>query len=392
MLKGLITKIDRIDMIKSAFDEQAIDLIIVQNSCPPVDRDSESIYFEPDKFKYLKLVQQTIDNENIDFVFSTSGYDDLVILDSNIKDYCDEKGIPFIGQSNENAVICYDKFVTKAILKYSNIPVVDCMLCRDDKQLGEAINKLGTTIICKKPNGWSGIGQMVLDVSKNDKDKTPKISYPLIAEKFLHAREISVSIYSQNGEHYCFPPVYKGYTSQTDNHALNKLRVCPYPWGSDFEQNLYSIAISAAKAVKSTGWSEIEMFWFEDNTIQISEINARLCGVTRMIAMSTNLNPYTFSIDRLMGKSSEEVIDAKCVVVEFPFYEKIPEIKSTDIFVHYSKTPERYLGKITAKLEDDIIPETLYELMYQGNCEKFLSQIESLIELSSKNKEFNTLR
>lgn len=381
MKKGLITRWDRIDLIKKIFDKYDIEPILLQygdrikSSDLPVNS-----FFIKDYHHYLQLFFEKIKSNEVDFCISTVGYDNLVILDSFLKEYCDKIGIPFIGQSTECAVICNNKWLTKSILNSSNIKSLDSQLIHNNSELISFLKNATGIFICKPLYGWSGKGQFIINSENFGIDSTNSLKYPFIIEEFINAVEISIDIFTHDLHHIIYPPVYKGNTSIETKHALNRLRLFPYNWGRQIEDKIINCAKNIAVAVQSTGWLDIDMLLTE-NDLYVIEVNARFSGITRMISMVSELDPYEITLKAALGEQIDDMIIHRNngISFEVPFYQKIPIIQNDQIYVYYSSSPHLMLGKITAKVETKKLPDDIKKLLIKGGIPEYIEEIQTYL-------------
>lgn len=350
-MNGLVTSSDREDMIKEAFEKKGINLFLYQLGEKKQITNIENNFFEKDELNYLNNFKNYLNENNINFCISTVGYDNLILIDAQLKNLFRNKEL-FLGQNFEATSVCYNKALTQAYLKLNEIETTDGTLITSKKELLEVINKkYSDNYIVKKLKTWSGIGMIVC--SRKELLENKNIEYPCFIEEFFEAKEVSVNVFSYKSDTIIYPMVYKGQTSLINSHSLSKIRIISKNIEAidlSTEKKIIEIANKISKILSSDGWFEIE-FLVTTNKIMVMEINSRFSGTTRISYMATEINPYEISIDALLkGKVDSEILNSKNVVVEFPFYKKIDCFNSNEIYIHYSSTATNRLGMITAKV------------------------------------------
>lgn len=350
-MNGLVTSSDREDMIRDAFERKGINLFLYQLGEKKQINNIKNIFFEKDELNYLNNFKNYSNENNINFCISTVGYDNLILIDAQLKNLFRNKEL-FLGQNFESTSICYNKALTQAYLKLNDIVTTNGSLVTCEKDLLEVISKKHSdNYIIKKLDTWSGIGMIIC--SRQELLKNKNIEYPCFVENFFEAKEISVNIFSYKSDTIIYPAVYKGNTSLINSHSLSKIRIISKNTEeieSVTEKKIMEIANKISKILSSDGWFEIE-FLVTTNEIMVMEINSRFSGTTRISYMATGINPYEISIDALLnGKIDSEILRSKNTVIEFPFYKKMDYFNSSEIYIHYSTTATNRLGMITAKV------------------------------------------
>lgn len=140
-MNGLVTSSDRDDMIRKAFEKKQINNI-------------ENSFFEKDELNYLNNFKDYLNENNINFCISTVGYDNLILIDAQLKNLFKNKEL-FLGQNFEATSICYNKALTQAYLKLNEIETTGGTLITCKKELLEVVNKkYSANYIIKKLKIW----------------------------------------------------------------------------------------------------------------------------------------------------------------------------------------------------------------------------------------------
>jgi len=147
-------------------------------------------------------------------------------------------GMPFTGASLGNMTFTLDKEKTKLVLASYGVPVAPHVLFRTGQ---EQLNGLGFPLIIKPVREEASIGIYQDCVVGNEADLRRKVLYslekyrqPIMAEKFIQGREISVGVIGNPPNLHVFPPLeflFDGAGSEQE-----KIRSYEYKWGGKKEQ------------------------------------------------------------------------------------------------------------------------------------------------------------
>ena len=141
-----------------------------------------------DNFKYLN--EKLLD---VDLVFLAlhGGYGE----DGTIQKYLEKHKIPYTGSDSKSSSIAIDKHKTKLIAKNNDIPILDWLVAKNEKEI--KTNLLKFPLILKPNDGGSTIGLYYcddLEVYKKNIKEAFKFSKEIMIEKYINAREVSVPI------------------------------------------------------------------------------------------------------------------------------------------------------------------------------------------------------
>ncbi|MCR5583839.1 MAG: D-alanine--D-alanine ligase [Lachnospiraceae bacterium] len=118
-----------------------------------------------------------------------------IVHGTNVEDgvfqgYLKHLGVPFVGCDVMSSAVGMDKYVQKTVLKYNDIPVLDCLMYtlsdyrNVNKMVEEIEKKLGYPVIVKAANLGSSVGITVA----NDRDTL----FTAIDDSFRYARKVIV--------------------------------------------------------------------------------------------------------------------------------------------------------------------------------------------------------
>lgn len=253
---------------------------------------------------------------NPDLVIASSfwvrPYDWLPIQDAMIADILRNNGLNVICNSLETCVTTFDKYKTHQFLKKHNINVAKCVYVHHDlfwcergnkdirenvyKEyvLGE-IQKLSYPVIAKDTVGLSSYGMEVLPTYKSAKAYllSHKNSSDRIVEEYLKGEHFGCEVYgvfSEEGNcdyEVLFPFLFSvnkyGITSPKNSVKLGPINNEKYKI-SELKVELCRLA----KELKICGVAQVDLVFMKDMWYVI-EVNPRLSGMSKMMAVSKNL-------------------------------------------------------------------------------------------------------
>lgn len=118
--------------------------------------------------------------------------------DGRIQGLLDFVGIPYTGSGSYTSLICFDKYLTKLILRDNNIVTPDFLLLREPVEN----SPLGYPCVLKPRYGGSSIDVAIVHDTQEFKKKARELlkrNDQLVLEKFIGGKEITVSILEENG-------------------------------------------------------------------------------------------------------------------------------------------------------------------------------------------------
>lgn len=147
--------------------------------------------------------------------------------------------IPFTGASSHNMHFTLDKEKTKLVLSAYDIPIVPYFLFRTGRE--ELKPDLGFPLIVKPVREEASIGIYQDSVVGDEASLRRKVSeslgrykQPVMVERFIQGREISVGVIGNEPDIHVFPPLeflFEGAQSE-----MEKIRSYEYKWGGRKEQ------------------------------------------------------------------------------------------------------------------------------------------------------------
>ncbi|MCD6355946.1 MAG: hypothetical protein J7L66_01565, partial [Anaerolineaceae bacterium] len=189
---------------------------------------------------------------NIDLVFNISSLVEAAILE--------ELNIPFVGSDSTGIVLATDKSLAKRLWQQAGIPTSDFVLLSsmDDCQSFLSKPNLPYPLFIKPVAGRGSAGitaesyiQTGKQLSKNVEILLSTIGQPVLVEKYLEGREITIGLIG-NGKHVrTLPPLERKYKEGENFLTFNKkemdsdLFICPAKIGKARLKELQDFAVRA---------------------------------------------------------------------------------------------------------------------------------------------------
>lgn len=196
--------------------------------------------------------------------------------------------IPYIGTKVLGSALGMDKYLSKQIMKFNNIPVADDVFIKfndDIKNYEDEINKLGFPLVVKPNNGGSSIGISIVN-NKSELlkaiDLVKQLKDDLLIEKYIQGREVTCSLLettkgievltvldiTSTSEFYDYKAKYEDDNTKIEFSTLPKF----------LQDMIQSIAKKVFIILKSSGYARVDMIVHEEQ-IFVLEINT-LPGMT----------------------------------------------------------------------------------------------------------------
>lgn len=221
------------------------------------------------------------------------------VEDGTLQGYLKTLGIPFVGCDVTASAIGMDKYITKAVLRENNIPVLDAKLftMADYENLDVLVNSieetLGYPVIIKPVNLGSSVG---ISVAKsrielvNSLDDAFKYSTKVLAEHAItRLREINCSVLGDENEAIaseCEEPLHSDeILSYEDKYVSNAKgsgskgmasvsRKIPAELSNEKREEVRELAVKAFKKLGCNGVARIDFMIDEENDkLYFNEIN-----------------------------------------------------------------------------------------------------------------------
>ncbi|MBO7355529.1 MAG: D-alanine--D-alanine ligase [Lachnospiraceae bacterium] len=266
------------------------------------------------------------------------------VEDGALQGYLKTLGLPFVGCDVTASAVGMDKYVTKAILKDNNIPVLDSYLftMADYQNVTELINtiefKIGYPVIIKPLNTGSSVG---ISVAKNRAELTKSIDDAyLYARKIIaeHAitklREINCAVLGDENEaeaSECEEPLHsKDILSYEDKYMsggskktggskgmAGVSRKIPAELSNEKREEIRNLAVEAFKKLGCHGVARIDFMIDEENgKLYFNEINT-IPGSLAFYLFEAIGVEYRELLDRMVDLALKRIREEKSISYSF---------------------------------------------------------------------------
>ncbi len=179
--------------------------------------------------------------------------------------------IPYTGPGVMASAICMDKITTKRLWKDRGLPTplyeeINVSTVSANRLL-EVAQRLGYPLIMKAPHEGSTLG-LAKVTSAADLNEgfavAAQFDQTVLAEQFIDARELTVSIITQNGKPRVLPVTEiiapEGNYDFQNKYYTNTTRYdCPAQLPESLTQEIQQLALSAFEAVGCAGWARVDV-------------------------------------------------------------------------------------------------------------------------------------
>ncbi len=264
------------------------------------------------------------------------------VEDGALQGYLKTIGIPFVGCDVTASAVGMDKYITKAVLKENDIPVLDCKCYTMsdysdiDSIVADVENHLGYPVIIKPVNLGSSVG---ISVAKNRAELITSIDDAFTyAKKIIveHAitklREINCSVLGDENEaeaSECEEPLHsKDILSYEDKYLSNSKnggskgmagvsRKIPAQLEAQKRKEIQDMAVKAFKILGCNGVARIDfMIDEEDGTLYFNEINTIPGSLSFYLWEPVGVS-YKELLDRMIQLSLKRVREEEALTFAF---------------------------------------------------------------------------
>lgn len=262
--------------------------------------------------------------QEIDIVFP-------VVHGTNVEDgalqgYFKTLGVPFVGCDVTASAVGMDKYIMKAILKESNVPVLDAKVftLSDYAEIDDMIetieSAIGYPVIVKPVNLGSSVGISVakdrVELTRSIDDAYRYATKVLVEHAISNLREINCAVLGDENEAVaseCEEPLHtKDILSYEDKYVSNAKgsgskgmasvsRKIPAELTPEKREEVRELAVRAFQALGCNGVSRIDFMIDEDNgKLYFNEINT-IPGSLAFYLWEPIGVPYKELLDRMIG-------------------------------------------------------------------------------------------
>lgn len=270
-----------------------------------------------------------------------------VVHGTNVEDgafqgYLKTVGIPFVGCDVTASAVGMDKYIMKAILKESGVPVLDAQLytlsdyADMDALLDRIENKLGYPVIVKPVNLGSSVGISVaknrIELANSVDDAFRYATKVLVEHAISRLREINCSVLGDENEAIaseCEEPLHsKDILSYEDKYVSNGKggaskgmagvsRKIPAQLTPERREEIRELAVRSFKALGCNGVSRIDfMIDEEHDKLYFNEINT-IPGSLAFYLWEPVGIPYKELLDRMIQLALKRVRTEESIIFTF---------------------------------------------------------------------------
>lgn len=203
-----------------------------------------------------------------------SGHDSL-LRDWVLAQELRARGLTVVAQSGVASAAALDKVLQKQLLVAAGIAVPDWGLGDTAPPPGTRALWKGRTSTQSRDITWHAYGE-----------PGPPDTY---WERWVEGVEYSVVVHRDCAGTVRFPPVWKGEVREDLSPPWRRLRLVPSGAEPTLLAELDRVSTRIAELLDWSGFGEIEFILSEDGYPLVTDINPRICGTMRIVAMATKL-------------------------------------------------------------------------------------------------------
>jgi len=233
-----------------------------------------------------------IKDENLDVLVNLcEGYYGRPQWESNVAAALELIGVPFTGNPFRTLAICQDKFRTKAVLNFHNLPTAPSLVISSPDQPAEIL--LPAIVKPNMEDASLGIrpDSVVYDresLSQQVKKVLDMYKQPALVEKYIDGREFNVAILD-NKEKIALPVSeidfstmpestpricsYEAKWFQDDILCKTTIPLCPAPIEDDLREHIQKTALAAFEAMGCRDYARVDFRMDKQGNLFILEVN-----------------------------------------------------------------------------------------------------------------------
>lgn len=241
-------------------------------------------------------------SEDVDAVIPLIGIDkplaDVALMKEKLEG---EYNLPVVASGVKATEISGDKFKTKKFLIKNKFKTPEYIKWTKSQSTKSDL-RLNYPIVLKQSQGQGGVGVKIC-LSPQDTEDYLKIFPDTMVEEFIKGSEISVEVLRWNQKSLPLVGVYKGETTLTGTHPIEKTRNAPVNLKDVKNQELRAMAQKIMDKLDADGSAEVEFIFNHDKKeITTLEINTRPSGTRFLTYCSTNISPMHQLVNMGMGE------------------------------------------------------------------------------------------
>ena len=290
------------DVMAPYLDSRGIESILVMTTLNPLNAEYAGAAYhflsptDPDPLIHLAL------EHRVDAVISISGPDIVNVRDSLIRESLERLGITVVANPPQAARIAADKWETKKFLKAHGLPAIEGEVAANRREALSIGRRIGFPLAAKAVSESGGLGFRVLQDSA-DLSGLPREAFPVLLEEYTPGWEFSVEVLHWKGQALPLLPVYKGHTSLSGLHPMERVKIAPAPIPPDRLAMLRCLAVRTVRELGAEPTADVDIVWSAEGP-KVLEINPRFGGVTALSMAASGVTCYHALVDMALGSWS----------------------------------------------------------------------------------------
>jgi len=259
--------------------------------------------------------------KDVDAVIPLIGIDKPLLDVALMKEKLEgEYNLPVVASGIKATQISGNKFKTKKFLTENKFKSPEYSKLTKN-QHNQSDLKLNYPLVLKQSEGQGGVG-VKISLSPEDTEDYLKIFPETMAEEFIKGAEISVEVLRWKQKSVPLVGVYKGETTLTGTHPIEKIRNAPVKLQDLDNQEIKNIAKKIMDKLDANGTAEVEfIFNKEKKELNTLEINTRPSGTRFLTYCSTNISPMHQLVNMGIGEWNPQRLERNiknCCALEMP--------------------------------------------------------------------------
>lgn len=210
----------------------------------------------------------------------SAGYDRAFITlhgrfgeDGTIQGVLEMLGLPYTGSGVMASSLAINKINTKQMWHAGRLPTPAWEVLYWPHQLAGIADRLGLPLIIKPPHEGSTLG--LTRVTSLDRllpayERAAALDYPVLAERFVQGRELTVAVLGSGADARALPIIEVrapgGNYDYTHKYFAEDTRyLCPAPLSHDLATEISNLAEAAYRAIGCEGWGRVDVM-LDDST------------------------------------------------------------------------------------------------------------------------------
>ena len=200
--------------------------------------------------------------------------------DGSIQGFLETLGIPYVGCSVLGSSLCFDKDLSKRVLRDANIPVADFFTVKKKPSFSEVVDKVQLPFFIKPASMGSSLGiTKVAFFDQFEKGVREAFSYDkkIIFERAIEGRELECSVLgldkplaSLPGEIICEGGVYTYKAKYEDDTTMFQL---PANVSSQKTKEVQDMALEVFDLLCCEGMARVDFFIDKEEKLYVNEVN-----------------------------------------------------------------------------------------------------------------------